>query len=209
VSVEVGRVGRDLTADERRTHVLRAALGCIAEVGHESLRLRDVAKAAGVSIGLLQHYFETRDQLVAQAFRQASEDLLEQWSQALVGDLDPWDRIVALVSHLTGRDNLRARCLIWVDFGAASARHEETRREFVAVCDQWESRIQDAIADGTAAGDFHPILPAAEIVEILLEQLDGGIFAIASGRDPIDGTRLREITLRVAAVLLGHGAASA
>ena len=48
--------------------VLRVAVQQIAERGYDSVRLRDVATNAGVSIGLLQHYFGSREDLRGRLF---------------------------------------------------------------------------------------------------------------------------------------------
>jgi len=205
MSAETLRVGRDITADERRTEVLRAALSCIAESGHEGVRLRDVAREAKVSIGALQHYFETRDDLIAQAFQQASEDLLDTWAQQVKTSLGPWERITALVDGLVDRESLRERCLIWIEFANAAARHDETREAFSAVYRQWTEIITGAIEDGTHEGSFTPVLPTQVIVDLILEQLDGGILGIASGVGDLDGSRLRDNALALAGVLLGRG----
>jgi len=202
MSTETLRVGRDITADERRTEVLRAALSCIAASGHESVRLRDVAREAKVSIGALQHYFDTRDDLITQAFKQASEDLLDTWARHLDAGLDPWERIAALIDGLVDREPLRERCLIWIEFANAAARHDETREAFAAVYRQWTEIIAGAIEDGIRDGSFAPILPARVIVDLLLEQLDGGILGIATEVGDLDGSRLRENAVALAGALL-------
>ncbi len=199
-----GRVGRDLTVDERKTAVLRAALECIAASGYDNVRLRDVATNAGVSIGLLQHYFDTRDELVAAAFHLASEDILHRWERLLAEAGSPWDRIVALVEQLTARDNLRQRCLVWVDFSAAAARHEQTRDAFRAIYERWDTIVSTAVREGRDSGEFHPIVPDDHLVEILLNQIDGGMMSIASGLDRLSGQRMRQVTLAMASALLGR-----
>jgi len=200
------RVGRDITAEDRRTQILRAALNCIAATGHESVRLRDVAREAEVSIGALQHHFDTRDELIARTFQQASEDLLDTWAEQADVDLAPWERIVAFVDDLMNRESLRQRCVIWIEFAHACARHDETRAAFTAVYRRRSKIVADAVRDGTRAGDFHPTLPTPMLVELILEQLDGGILGIASGIGDIDGPRLRESTIALADVLLGRTA---
>jgi AcrR family transcriptional regulator len=202
VTGRADRVGRDITVEERRASVLAAAVGCIAESGWETVRLRDVAARAGVSIGLLQHYFESREQLIAQAFGLASRDILEQ--APTEADLDPWARIVGLVEHLSGRDDLRAQCLLWVEFAAAASRHDAIRGAFAAIYDEWGARLRAAVDAGVASGELVPVLAVDDAVEVILEQIDGCILAIASGLDRVDGARMRELTLHSAAALLGR-----
>lgn len=199
------RVGRDITVEERRAEVLAAAVDCIAESGWENVRLRDVAARAGVSIGLLQHYFDNREQLVAKAFEKASQDILQ--GAPTTHGLDPWARIVGLVEHLSGRDDLRAQCLLWVEFAAAASRHDEIRQAFGAIYDEWEARLRGAVHEGIKRDQLAPVISVDDAVEAILEQIDGCILAIASGLDRIDGARMRELTLLSAAALLGRSPA--
>jgi AcrR family transcriptional regulator len=204
VTASAHRVGRDLTAEERRTGVLRAAIDCMATSGYDSLRLRDVAKAAGVSVGLLQHYFETRDELVAQAFRQASEDLLNDWAAAQAVESGPWERLDALVSQLAGREDLRTHSLVWVQFAIAASRQPSMRDGFRDIYDKWYGLVQVALEDGVAAGIFHPMVPVQDVVEMILNHVDGCELNIASGVESMNGERMREMTLRLAAALLDY-----
>jgi AcrR family transcriptional regulator len=207
VTASTHRVGRDLTVQERRTAILRIAVECMASSGYDILRLRDVAKAAGVSIGLLQHYFETRDELVAQAFRQASEDLLGEWAAATAADSGPWQRLDALISQLGSREDIRAHCLVWVQFATAAARHPSMREGFAAIYDRWYGLVLAAVEDGVAAGIFRPVLPVRDVVEMILNHVDGCELTIASGTDSLDGGRMRALTLSLAATLLRYPSA--
>ena len=71
-----------MEAEEQRERILRAASRVLAEHGFDGVRLRGIAKAAGVSIGMLQHYFETREHLLKQAAVWGSDDILRRLSAA-------------------------------------------------------------------------------------------------------------------------------
>jgi AcrR family transcriptional regulator len=203
---ETLRVGRDITVDERKAAVLQAALICIAAMGYENVRWRDVARETGISIGALQHYFISRDDLLAQAFAQASRDLLNDWAAALSAELPPWARIEALIDSVVNRDRLRERCCVWVDFAAAAARNERIRLAFGEVYDQWGHVVGAAIDDGCTSGDFRLRLAKDLVVELILEQLDGGILSIASGLGSPDGSQLHDAALALAGLLLDYAA---
>jgi AcrR family transcriptional regulator len=53
----------------RRSQVINAALECLAEKGFEELTLDIVAEKAGVSKGVLMYYFDSKKDLMLQAFR--------------------------------------------------------------------------------------------------------------------------------------------
>lgn len=50
---------------DRRQTLVEAAFRLIAERGFEGLRLRDVARAAGIDHSTLHHYFSTKEDLIA------------------------------------------------------------------------------------------------------------------------------------------------
>ena len=50
--------------DERRARLTEVLLDVVAEGGLEAATIRTVAAAAGVSIGTVQHYFKTKDDML-------------------------------------------------------------------------------------------------------------------------------------------------
>ena len=54
---------------ERREELIEATLDCIAEFGLKGATVRQIALRAGVTAGLVRHYFDSKDQMVADAYR--------------------------------------------------------------------------------------------------------------------------------------------
>ncbi|WP_127503343.1 TetR/AcrR family transcriptional regulator [Actinoplanes solisilvae] len=59
--------------DERRRLIADALMKVAAEQGLEAVSLRHVAQAAGVSAGMVQHYFHTKDEMMVFALAAISE----------------------------------------------------------------------------------------------------------------------------------------
>lgn len=55
---------------ERRQDLIAATLDCIAEFGVQGATVRQIATRAGVTGGLIRHYFESKDQMVQAAYRE-------------------------------------------------------------------------------------------------------------------------------------------
>ena len=55
--------------DERRRHIVEALLRLTGERGLEAVTLREVAQAAGVSMGAVQHYFTSKQEMVVFALQ--------------------------------------------------------------------------------------------------------------------------------------------
>jgi DNA-binding transcriptional regulator YbjK len=76
---------------DRRARIARAAIAVVAERGIDGLTHRAVAAAAGVPLGSTTYHFETLDDLLEVALRQAAEDnvaRLRAWEQSLPPDTE-------------------------------------------------------------------------------------------------------------------------
>ena len=118
-------VPRPSLAGARRPQIVAAAARAIAEHGFDGVRLVDVAREAGVSVGTLQHYFGSRQALVEATFRQFNEQAAERL-RAVVADAgtDPWDGLVALVEHVVAPD---MRWNLWAELASAAMRRPGAR----------------------------------------------------------------------------------
>jgi AcrR family transcriptional regulator len=187
---------------ERREVILEAAVHCLAELGYDRVRLRDVAKRAGVSIGLVQHYFETRDILLRSAFDHVSDSLIDQRTAA-PDAADPWDRIVDLIDRLAGDPELRRHCVTWTQYCVIASREPSMHEGVAHIYAAWRRHLAEALEDGTRCGRFTPALAVEDVVDLLLTHIDGCELGIAAGVGIMTGARLRELALRTAALALG------
>lgn len=60
---------RRAPGDERRQDLIGATLDCIAERGLHGATVREIAVRAGVTNGLIRHYFDTKDHMIQEAYR--------------------------------------------------------------------------------------------------------------------------------------------
>lgn len=190
-------------AHQRET-ALRVAVQQIAERGYDSVRLRDIASNAGVSIGLLQHYFGSREELLAEGIERHCNLLLDDWQRLYEAEPDAWRRIVGLIDHLSHSHELASRAAIWADFVASASRRPELRPPLARVYETWRRLIGEAIDDGVQRGVFEPRLDRDDVVDLMVAQLDGATIALAGSAAHMSPDRMREMALRGAAVLLGH-----
>ncbi len=88
---------RDNTPDRRR-ELIDATLSIIAERGFAETTVARICDAAGVSRGLVSHYFAGKDALLLEAYRQLSEELAAETAKAMrERNGDPPSRLRALV----------------------------------------------------------------------------------------------------------------
>lgn len=96
-TVVVTRPPRGLGArhDERRAEIVEALLRIVGSRGVEATSLREVADEAGVSMGRVQHYFRTKDEMLRFAFERITERSAERVGTRLAREgPDPTPRTV-------------------------------------------------------------------------------------------------------------------
>jgi AcrR family transcriptional regulator len=101
---------------DRRERLLRVAIRHLETSSAESLRVGDIAKEAGVAVGLIRHYFGNRDGLLALAQQQriigaTQQDIVS--SQAALADAADLEQLI---------DGIRRTARLTVDRGRAEVR---------------------------------------------------------------------------------------
>jgi AcrR family transcriptional regulator len=195
-----GRPRNEAQREAQRERILVAAEALLVSHGVERSRLRDVAEAAGVSVGTVQHYFDTRDRLIAELFDWSAERRLRAWTEALPADGDPWSRVVALLLASLPEPALW-RSRIWIEF-CAMARDDELRAKLDRFYDAWRPPFRQAIDEGIAAGVFNPAAPVDDIVDLFIILGDGASVGIALQAPGVDADQLRRLMLETARAAL-------
>ena len=160
---------------ERRKLIADALLRVAAERGLEAVSLRHVATEAGVSTGMVQHYFRTKDEMMAFALEVVRENV--QARLAAIGDdlgvsSSPGGLIRALLVQLLpldeprrteGRVTLAFLAYAAVNPTVAAAVRADTAQlhEFVA------DRVRAAQDAGEAPAALDPILTATALLALM------------------------------------------
>jgi AcrR family transcriptional regulator len=76
---------RRLTAEERRTGILDAALAVFSESGYHPASIDDIAREAGVSKALIYEHFASKQELYADLIARNARELTQRIGAALVG----------------------------------------------------------------------------------------------------------------------------
>ncbi len=64
-----------MSIDERREQLLRAGVELLRQRSHEDVSIEEIAEAAGVSKGLLYHYFPTKREFIVAAIERGQRQL--------------------------------------------------------------------------------------------------------------------------------------
>jgi TetR/AcrR family transcriptional regulator, transcriptional repressor of bet genes len=119
------RPPRTLSRDRRRVQLIEATISTIAARGHARTTLADVARAAGISHGLVLFHFGSKENLLAETLGYLAEEYQKNWQAALAAaPSDPASQLLALIEAdflpaMTTPDRLAAWCAYW---GEAQSR---------------------------------------------------------------------------------------
>jgi AcrR family transcriptional regulator len=169
---------------ERREQVVDAAFRVIARDGLAGTSMRAVATEAACTIGLINHWFSSRDDLVKATFDRAITLELER---ATAIAADPSSYIEAASQFLPVDAHRRDEAKIWIAFYAmvlSSPDHEGRR---AARC----KAVRRAMVEGLR--NFRPLPVCHDIVDRIFALVDG--IAINALLDPARWTRTRQRTI--------------
>ena len=115
---EKPRKFRRVDPDIRRETLIEAALRCLAREGHNGLSVRRIAAEAGVSVGLINHYFPSIDMLVADAYENLATSIADKMADAAEKAAgSPRERLTKLIEAGFGPDIMDPSLLkVWVVF---------------------------------------------------------------------------------------------
>lgn len=92
---------RRKTPADRRQDLLDVAVACLAELGPRGATGREICRRAGVSHGLLRHYFANPDDLLLEAYKDLCDRYLAEFDRRLLDDaVDPWAALDAFFEVL-------------------------------------------------------------------------------------------------------------
>jgi AcrR family transcriptional regulator len=144
---------RKNTVEERRTEILETTCQVVIERGFAATRVADVANKLGVSTGLIHYHFESKDQLLAEAFRHAAEaDLIRLSEQVAMvsGPIAKLDQIFRLYTPAEAEPDW----MLWID-GWGEALRSPALREISQTLDlRWKRMLEQIIDDGVQGGLF-------------------------------------------------------
>ena len=102
--------------EQRRAALIAATIECLKRYGHDGLSIRTISAQAGVSVGLINHHFPNKDELVAAAYRHFNRELVDGLRAAVErAGRTPAARLRAFLIASFSTPNLDADVLaVWV-----------------------------------------------------------------------------------------------
>ena len=186
----------------RRTAVLESAAKVLAERGYESTRYIDVSMTSGVAVSTLQNYFGSREDMLIETLRHATEVELLALDTVASSEVDPWNRLVTLIDRNLNTSIYNHQLLI--EFWRAGIRDEELRDHAQEQWRCYREPFLKTVGEGQDAGAFTPTLSPEDIVDLLLATLTGAMVSRVLQFPAPSADRFRTALLQQLAQTLGR-----
>jgi DNA-binding transcriptional regulator YbjK len=185
----------------RREQILEAALRVIGSRGREAVTHRAVAEEAGVPLGSTTYYFDSRDDLLAQALEHVAAEAVARYER-LAADLrsvkSPEEFADGLLSEMIAAAEDRTAYIAEYELWLEAGRRPELRKAAEDWCDA-EQRAAAGAMESLGSSD-----PRAD-ASLVVATMDGlGERLLAREKDPGEAAKeLRPELLRLIERLVG------
>jgi AcrR family transcriptional regulator len=149
--------GRKASKDVRRQQLIEATIDVMARKGYAGTTMADVAKAAGLSSGIVNFHFDTKENLLVDTLKYLADEYRANWHAALnAAGLNPAEKLKALLwadfnPEICAPRKLAAWCAFW-----AEAQSRPTYLEHCGSNDEeYSAIVLDLCTKIIAAGRYH------------------------------------------------------
>jgi AcrR family transcriptional regulator len=150
---------RKLSREARRAQLIEATIKVVAERGYARATLTEVASRAGLSHGLVNFHFQSKELLLTETLAYLADEYRENWARALAGaGDDPAQQLDALiradfVPEMCAPERLSAWCSFWGEAQCRPLYQEKCGSNDAAYIATLEGIVAALMAQGGYGGD--------------------------------------------------------
>ena len=179
--------------DARREEVAEATWRVIAAHGVDGATLREIAREAGFTTGVIHHYFRNRDELIAFAYELIAEQGHERLSEVLATLPTGMPRVRATIETLVPHEMKSGRVASLLGFWSSAAVSDRHRALNLGFYNRYRAVVRDQVLGAIEVGDLPGHLDADDAADQLIT-FGEGLF-VRSALDPARFTSERRAHL--------------
>lgn len=188
--------------EQRIAQILQAALQCFLVKGFHQTSMRDIAQAAGVSLGNLYNHFPGKEAIIlAVAVAVAEGEELAPLLQRLAASDGERARVLVFLQDFHALCQQPEWATLAVEVLAESARNPAVAEAFAANRRQLQATLAEALQQVARRERRRPVLAPALQAQVLLDAIESD--ALRRGLGEAGGTDEASLDLGLLALLLG------
>jgi TetR/AcrR family transcriptional repressor of bet genes len=165
---------RTATREKRRQQLVNATMKCIARKGMGGTTLGDVAKEAGLSQGIVNLHFESKENLLNETLRFIADDYKAQFNRVLdKSEPDAASKLHALMK-LDLRPSIleRRKLAVWFAFWG-EVKSRPRYREVCEKSDEYYDEILSSLCDEIISEGSYKNVSSAAVTTVLTSVTNG------------------------------------
>ena len=145
-------------ASFRKRQITRAAYEIIAEKGYNNFTMMDIAKRAGVSSGLIHHYFKDKENMLVTLLREMQQNIRQSLEQSIGPVADPREKLEIFMDQAFGLvENEKEYIYVTFDFLTQIKFNERMQRILAKLYRGYRETIVMILREGKAKGIFNEV----------------------------------------------------
>jgi AcrR family transcriptional regulator len=162
-----GRASAKAARPPVKERLLSVATRLFARHGFESTSVQDIVDAAGVTKGAMYHYYDSKDDLLAEVYHRLLSMQTEHLDEIAAGPGTPEERLRAAAADVvqTSLDNLDD---LIVFFRSLHMLPEDKQAQVRAERRRYQDKFRALVDEGVAAGTFRSDISSDIVVHFFL-----------------------------------------
>lgn len=186
--------------EQRIAQILQAALQCFLAKGFHRTSMRDIAQAAGVSLGNLYNHFPGKEAIILAVAVAESEELAPLLQRLAASDGER-TQVMAFLQDFHALCRQPEWATLAVEVLAESARNPAVAEAFAANRRQLQATLAEALQQMAQRERRRPVLAPALQAQVLLDAIESD--ALRRGLGEAEGTDEASLDLGLLVLLLG------
>ncbi|HVT50037.1 MAG TPA: transcriptional regulator BetI [Dongiaceae bacterium] len=181
----------------RRDELMDAAIEVIGTEGLGGATVAVIASRAGMSTGLVNHYFESKEELLALAMRNLSNLIRRDILDLMPAEPTPQQRLKAIIDGSFLPQHFRGpKRVAWMQFMIAAQSEPRIKHLYALTGARFVSNIRYAVRRLVPSGDVD------DVTDGIAALIDGFFWQIAGDYAEDDFERARRICWRFVTLLI-------
>lgn len=191
---------RETSTRQRRALIVEAAAECFIKKGFHQASVRDIAGAAGISLGNLYNHFAGKDDLIAE-FAVIEAGLIGKLAENVDLESDPVNALERFTLDYLDMARQPANAALTMELTAEALRNPEIERHFSANRRSLRDLVGAVLTRGRANGAFSASGPLDEESNVILDIIEGLALRSAFSSNELSPESRRTLVVTIAKIV--------
>jgi TetR/AcrR family transcriptional regulator, fatty acid metabolism regulator protein len=139
----------------RRTQLVRATYKVVGRKGYYNFTIKDIAREANLSAGLVHYYFKDKQDLLLNLLKEINSNIKTYLNRAMETAKNPMEKLIAYMEEAFGLvENEKDYFYVLIDFWTQANRNPRMRQANIKLFQSYRDECASILREGIAEGSF-------------------------------------------------------